>query len=493
MKELPGTPDCCWSDALEDLGTAPLAGSVECDVMVVGAGIVGLTAALALCDSKRSVVVLEGRRVGRQVTGRSTGKVTTQHGLVYRHLIDTFGRETAQAYADANREALEQVREWIASFGIDCEHERKPAYAYATQPGSRDALEREAEAARSLGLEARTVGHAPLPFATSGALEFPDQSQFNPARYLVGLAHAVQARGGRIHEHSRARDFDQADDGRWQVSTGEGSVTARQLVVATHITVKSPVGYANRTQPRSHAGIAFRIGDPAAFEGMYIAIDAPTHSIRTGRDREGPLLLVLGPRFDTGQEGDVAGRFRELERWVREHLPVGEAAWRWCNEDYDTADRMPYVGQPDPARAPGFHVATGFNAWGLTNGTAAGLLIASDIATGTHRRGSLYDPARPVPEGFHRSGDTQSRVDDAAGIAPGDGGILVRGEEKLAVWRDDAGQLHAVSAKCTHKGCTVTWNNADRTWDCPCHGSIFEAGGQVIHGPAREPLPPRTL
>ena len=155
-------------------------------------------------------------------------------------------------------------------------------------------------------------------------------------------------------------------------------------------------------------------------------------------------------------------RFRDLEHWTRIHLPVREAVWRWCNEDYDTADRMPYVGQPDPKKALGFYVATGFNGWGISNGTAAGLQIASEISTGSRLWGNLYDPTRPAPEDFHQSGDTQSLVDDVADIAPGEGGVIIRGDEKIAVWRDDDGNLHALSASCTHKGCTVTWNNADR-------------------------------
>ncbi len=154
---------------------------------------------------------------------------------------------------------------------------------------------------------------------------------------------------------------------------------------------------------------------------------------------------------------------------------------------------MPYVGQPDPKEAPGFHVATGFNGWGISNGTAAGLLIGSEIMTRSRLWGGLYEPSRPAPKDFHKSGDTRSLVDDVAQIAPGEGGVIVRGDEKIAVRRDDAGSVHALSASCTHKGCTVTWNNADRSWDCPCHGSIFDANGTVIHRPTRKPLPPRVI
>jgi Rieske Fe-S protein len=258
--------------------------------------------------------------------------------------------------------------------------------------------------------------------------------------------------------------------------------------VATNMTVKSPVGMAKRTQPRCHTAMAFRIADPQAIDGMFIGVDAPTHSIRTGRDAEGPLLVVLGPKFNTGQDGDVARRFVDLEQWARASLPVGEAVWRWCNEDYDTPDRVPYAGTPDAQKAPGFHIATGFNAWGISNGTAAGMMIADTVAGAESQWTSLYDPARPYPEDFHQDGDSRSIVGNVDDIPPGAGGVVARGDEKIAAWRDESGALHAVSASCTHKGCTVTWNNADRTWNCPCHGSIFAADGSVVHGPARTPL-----
>ncbi len=491
MAELAGRPDCCWVANAPKTDFPELTGQHRCDVVVVGAGIVGLTTALSLLEAGRSVVVLEARRVGGQVTGRSSAKITAQHSLIYRHLIDTAGHDIAMAYTEANRKGVAKIRKWIETLQIDCDYEPRSAFTYTCDPSRMEDIRAEAEAARAFGFDARVLDEAPLPFPTAGALEFPDQAQFNPARYLVGLARAVQAGGGQIFEQSRALTFEPAD--RWSVGTGKGQVMAEHVVVATNITVKSPVGYANRTQPRCHVAMAFRTDAPEAVDGMFISIDDPTHSIRVGRDADGPLIIALGPRFNTGQDGDVARRFQDLEAWARIYLPVQEVAWRWCNEDYDTADRMPYVGQPNANESPGFHVATGFNGWGISNGTAAGLLIASEIATGTRPWGSLYDPSREAPKDFHQSGDTQSLVEDVAEIAPGAGGVIARGDEKLAVWRDDSGDLHAASASCTHKGCTVTWNNADRTWDCPCHGSIFEPDGTVIHGPARKPLPPREI
>ncbi|AUX80222.1 MULTISPECIES: FAD-dependent oxidoreductase [Sinorhizobium] len=491
MVDLPGKRGSCWVAGAGPTGYSPLDGSIHAETVVVGGGIVGLTAALRLSEAGRSVILLEALEIGGQVTGRSTAKITTQHALIYRHLIDSLGLARARSYAEANSAGAALIKDWIRDYAIACDLERKNAYTYATSSAGREAIIAEAETARQVGLEAQVLDRAPLPFETTAAVCFPGEAQFNPAKYLVGLARAAADRGARLFEQSRAILIDVAS--RWRVVTSGGTVHAEHVVVATNMTVKSPVGMANRTQPRCHTAIAFRVDSPLAVDGMFIGIDDPTHSIRTGRDDAGPLLVVLGPKFNTGQDGNVAARFIELEEWARQNLAVGELAWHWCNEDYDTADRVPYVGEPDPEKAPGFHIATGFNAWGISNGTAAGIMIADTILGRASPWRSLYDPTRPYPKGFHKNGDSQSIVGSARDIRPGEGGVVLRGDEKLAVCRDDDGTLRAVSASCTHKGCTVTWNNADRTWDCPCHGSIFAADGSVIHGPARKPLAPAEL
>ena len=487
--EVPGKPDCCWTATAPKTAYPRLTGAHTADVVIVGAGIVGVTAAYLLSDAGLSVALLEARRIGRQVTGRSTAKITTQHSLIYRHLIEVFGLETAQHYADANRLGMNQIRQWVEQLSIACDFETKDAYVYCSEPSRLGDLEAEAEASRAVGLDSELLEAAPLPFPTAGALRSRNQAQFNPAQYLIGLAKAAEAVGTLVFEDTRVTAVEESDG--WKLQTDRASVHAKNVVLATNLPIAGPIPYDERTRPRSHIAMAFRVDSRAAIVGMFIGVDEPTHSLRMGRDEDGLLLVVLGSKFGTGLEGNVAKHFFKLEAWTRRNFEVGDAAWRWVNEDYDSPDRLPFVGAP--SQAPNLYIATGFNAWGISNGTAAGILIAQQILGKTPAWASIYDPDRKVPKEFNKGGDSQSFVHSLDDINPDGGAVMNLGQGKIAVWKDRDGVPHAVSASCTHKGCIVTWNNAERTWDCPCHGSIFSAGGSVIHGPAVEPLPPRKL
>lgn len=494
MTKLSGTPQCHWIATATDTAYPSLVGDRSVDIAIVGAGIVGLTAALELAADGQSIAVLDGQRVGRQVTGRSSAKITTQHNLIYADLTCRLGEAKARLYAEANMAGVQRIRDWTGRYGIECDLESRAAYTYTCDEGRLDELKQEVETAKRYGLPASFTADLPLPVGAKGAVRFDDQAQFNPAAYLVGIA-AAAAAGAAIYENSWATRIEAAENAgrRWRVRTATGAVAADHVLVATNQPFSAPENYNHRTQPRCHPSICLRMDSDKLPNGMFISAEHPTRSIRTARDNDGPLLQVLGPQFRTGQEGDVAARFQELEAWARAHFDVGALVWRWVNEDMDTFDRVPFVGAPKPEEAPGWYVATGFNAWGISNGTAAGLLIA-DLARGRENPWTaLYDPARPFDKDFHKGGESQSMVNSVADIPAGGGGVLKVGEEHVAVFKEEDGRAFAVSAHCTHKGCPVTWNNADRTWDCPCHGSIYRRDGQVIHGPATAPLKPRPL
>jgi glycine/D-amino acid oxidase-like deaminating enzyme len=273
-------------------------------VVIVGAGIVGVTAAYLLSGAGLSVILLEARRIGRQVTGRSTAKITTQHSLIYRHLIEAFGLETAQCYADANLLGMAQISQWVEGLGIVCDLESKDAYVYCSHPSRVPDLGAEAEASRKVGLDAELLEAAPLPFSTAGALRSQNQAQFNPAQYLIGLAKAANAAGATIFEETRVTAVEKGES--WQLKAGQASVHAENVVLATNLPIAGPIPYDERTRPRSHIAMSFRVDPRAAINGMFIGVDEPTHSLRMGRDDKGPLLWY----------------------WAPNSVPVWKATWR---------------------------------------------------------------------------------------------------------------------------------------------------------------------
>ena len=491
---LPGKAQSCWVATAPDTNYPRFERSGRTEIAVVGGGIVGLTTAYLLARAGRAVTVLEALAVGRQVTGRSTAKITAQHALVYSDLAGTFGLETARLYGEANHAGAEFIGSLVRDLAIRCAYERKDAYAYTLRPERKATIDAEARVAREIGFDAEVLEAAPLPFATAAALRFRHQAQFNPAKYLVGLASAVTQCGGRIFENARVASVKRRPGGKsWRIESGRHHLDAGSVVVATHIPMWTPIRYDQRMRARCHTAMAFRAASDDVIDGMFIDVDQPSHSLRMGRDAKGPLLIVLGQSFRNGSDGDVAARFERLERWVRDSVPAGEVVWRWVNEDYDTADGIPYAGALT-GEAAGMYVASGFNGWGISNGTAAAMLIADQIQHERNPWRALYNPRRHAPNDFNPGGDTKSSlVEGVDDIAAGAGGVIERGKCKIAVFKDAQGKAQAFSAACTHKGCTVTWNNADLTWDCPCHGSVFSCDGQVIHGPATDPLEPARL
>ncbi|HEX5796083.1 MAG TPA: FAD-dependent oxidoreductase, partial [Geminicoccaceae bacterium] len=294
MPEFAARAESFWAASVADDPTRypALQGVLEVDVAIVGAGIVGLTAALLLQRAGRRVAVLEARQVGRQVTGRSTAKITSQHGLIYHTLETSFGAAGARAYGAANQAGLEQILRLAEELGIACDLERAPAYVYARSGEHLARLEQEAEAAQRLGLPARFTRECPLPFAVAGAVRFDDQAQFNPCTYLLGLAAAVQSSGGAVCEGSRVEAVEHGEPCR--VRAAQGVVTARDVIDATHMPLVSQGKFFAKAYPYAHAMVAARIDPARAPAGMFISADQPTRSVRTARRGERTWLVAVG-------------------------------------------------------------------------------------------------------------------------------------------------------------------------------------------------------
>jgi glycine/D-amino acid oxidase-like deaminating enzyme/nitrite reductase/ring-hydroxylating ferredoxin subunit len=470
-----------WFEDVTRPQRAALEHDVSVDVAVLGAGIVGLTTALLLERNGARVAVIEGRRVAAGASGYNTAKLSSLHGLSYRKLAGSLGADAARAYGDANEAGIARVFELADELGIDCDLRRKPNYTYTESRSDLDQVREEAGVALELGLPASFVEDVDLPFAVAGAVRFDEQAEFHPVKYLEGLAAALD---GHVYEGTMATGL---QSGRVNTAGGQ-VVNAENVVVATHLPFLDRGLYFARCHPERSYVVAGRTTDAPA--GMYLSTEQPAHSIRA----HGDWLLVGGESHKTGQ-ADAAERYARLETWARERFGI-EPELRWATQDHMPVDGVPYVGRHDPLSS-GVWVATGFRKWGLAMGTAAAELLAAQIAGRDHAWAELFDPQRLRPRASAASfvkenanvamrffGDRVVKRGDVEEIGPGEGRIVGAGLGQRAVYRDDAGTLHELSARCTHLGCIVNWNTAERTWDCPCHGSRFAATGHVIEGPA---------
>ena len=488
-----------WLATAERRRHAPLTGERRADVAVVGGGIAGLTAAWLLKRAGKTVVVLEAGRILERVTGGTTAKISALHGLRYAELIDHFGVDGARLYAQANLGAIERVAEAVAELGVDCGFERKSAYLFSASGAALPQVEAEVDAALKLGLRVSFVREAPLPIPIKGAVRLDGQAQFHPVRYLAAMAEAICGDGSAIHEDSRV--FDVAEGEPCRVATEHGAVQARDVIVATNLPILDRGGFFAKAYPKMHAVLAARIDEAAAPDGMFLGMDEPELSLRTHRDEQGLVLISDGRAFKTGHEPDVEGVCRELEAELRRWFELRSIEFRWSNQDYGTMDGAPYFGRQTPGDGH-VYVATGFNHWGMTSSMVGARLLRDEILERANPCAELFRATRLKPAASagtfakenldvakHWVGDRLSG--DRRGpdqLAAGEGAVLKVGGSRVAVSRDEAGRLQAVSCVCTHMGCTVAWNGLDKTWDCPCHGSRVAADGAVLCGPAVRPL-----
>ncbi|MFD2418828.1 FAD-dependent oxidoreductase [Amycolatopsis pigmentata] len=490
--ELP-SPLSLWVDTAPAPDRAGGLVPPEAEVVVIGAGIAGLTTAYRLAEAGRAVVVLEAGKVAGGVSGHTTAKVSAQHALIYDKLKSRKGLDGARQYGKAQLDALEWIAATADAEDIDCSFSRQDSYVYATGRGRVDELKHEADAASEAGLPADYVGEIAPPVGAVGAVRFTGQAQFHPRRWLLGLAKAIERLGGRIVEDARVTHVEE----RGVVHTEHGRVRARDVVVATHYPILDRGLFFARLDPVRDLVVAGETGTPWP-GGMYL--DAVTHRSLRGYDG---LVLVGGEHYRTGEHVDVDARYRRLAE-AAARFGVTKPTYRWSAHDMSTVDSVPYVGRYHPA-ARHLWVATGFGQWGMTGGTAAGLLLDRLIRGLEAPSAALFDPNRfdlASSAGLARNnavvakylvGDhlraalSRSKVDD---LRPGEGVVTRRGAGFVASCRTEDDELREVNARCTHLGCLVAFNNAEKTWDCPCHASRFGTDGSVIQGPATKPLSP---
>jgi glycine/D-amino acid oxidase-like deaminating enzyme/nitrite reductase/ring-hydroxylating ferredoxin subunit len=471
---------------------------VNVDVAILGAGITGITAATLLKEAGKTVAVLESKEVLRGVTGYTTAKLTSGHTLAYSAISSIFSPAEAKLYAEANEAAIALVRRVADERGIDCDLETAVNYVYTESRDEVDKIRAEVEAAKAAGLDVSFVDETPLPFPVAGALRQENQAQFHARKYLLPLVESVPGEGSHVFQETRALSVEDGEP--CSVETDRGEVRARDVIVATHLSILDRGLFFAKTSPKRSYVLGIPTDSASVPDGMFISTETPVHSMRSTPLDGRRLLLVGGEGHKAGQEEDTRRRYAALEAWAS-RLGAGEVEYRWSTHDNYSVDHMPFVGKLT-RRADHVYVATGFSGWGMTNGTVAALILSDAILDRSNPWAELYDSTRlPRVRGLGRLAKENANVgtrwisDRLPGrrgtiddIPAGEGRIVDLNGERAAVYKDEQGALTALSPTCTHLGCIVSWNTAERTWDCPCHGSRFDTTGRVIQGPAVKDL-----
>ncbi len=497
-----------WERTANKFYTSPLSENLTADVCVVGAGIAGVTTAYLLAREGRDVVLIDDGPVGGGMTGRTTAHLVSALDDRYYEIEKMLGQECARLSAESHTAAIDRVEEIVRAENVDCDFERLDGYLFLPPGGSVTDLKRELDAAVRAGLPVERVDRIPMRnFNTDGILRFPRQAQFHPLKYLNALARAIVARGSRIFTGTRIVKVE--DDEPTKIGTASGHViTAQAAVVATNCPINDRLVIHSKQAPYATYVLGLRVTretEHALFwDTAQTAEDEKQtfgpvryHYIRFARDEQGDVLIVGGEDHKSGQAQDFEQRFAKLERWTRDQFPfVGDMTDRWSGQVMEPVDGIAYIGR-NP-REKNVYVVTGDSGNGMTHGTIGGLVIVDLIAGRDNPWAQLYDPSRKtlkpivVADYVAENANVAAQMRDyvtpgeksADEIKAGEGAVLREGAKKIAAYRDEAGMLHKFSAVCPHLKCVVRWDGAEKTWDCPCHGSRFDAIGRVLNGPA---------
>lgn len=487
-----------------------LAANEQADVCVVGAGMAGLSTAYLLTRAGKSVIVLDDGPIVSGETERTTAHLVNALDDRFFELERLHGKDGARLAAESHTAAIDTIERIVREERIDCDFDRVDGYLFNAPNQPADLLERELEAAHRAGLiDVTMADRAPLAsFDTGRALHFPRQAQFHPLKYLVALSEAIVRGGGRIFAHTHAAKINGGKSAHVETSD-HLQVTCDAIVVATNTPVNDRL--AIHTKQAAYRTYVIGAALPAAAipKVLYWDTADPYHYVRlqaatpTGGRAGEDILIVGGEDHKTGQAGDTETRYAALETWTRERFPmVGEIRFRWSGQVMEPVDGMAYIGR-NPVDHDNVFMATGDSGNGMTHGTIAGLLLTDLIVGRENPWAKLYNPSRvtlgAVKDYTRENANmaaqyvdwlTAGDVEKVRLVAPGSGAIVRHGLKKVAVYRDLDGTFHECSAVCPHLAAIVSWNDTEKTWDCPAHGSRFDRLGKVMNGPANSDLQP---
>ncbi len=534
-----------WIDSVKDEKKfKALEDNIKTDICVIGGGLTGITTAYNLSKYKIRTVVIDKGRIGSQTSSNSTAKITSQHGLIYKYLIDSKGRDFARKYYEANENAIRNIENIIKTENIDCDFEHQPSYVYTQKINEMQKIKDEVESVNSFGGKAKLVEANDihinklkcvesvdnsqeklkinvdniekenldlerdvvkekmsniLPIKAIAGIEFANQAQFNPYKYITALAKICSASGVKIYENTKAIDVDTEDEDEYYVITLENGckIKAKYLVITTKYPIVNIPGFyfVKMYQSTSYA-VAMQTKQ-RLFEGMYINSEDPTISLRTTKFGDDYLLIVAGFDNRTGAGIDVSSAYKYLEEVARNMYPEGQIKYHWNTEDCITLDKIPYIGDFSKMWDKAY-VATGFNKWGMTTSNIAASIITDKILGQKNEYEEIFKSTRLEPvknikemtnmvkEGINSLVIKKLEIskEEANQIQNEEGKIVEVNGQKIGIYKDKEGKIYKVNPVCKHLGCELSWNNLDKTWDCPCHGSRYDYKGKLIYGPS---------
>ena len=523
-------------DALEE--------NCKTDICIIGGGLTGLTTAYNLSKYKIRTVLIEKDEIGRQASGNSTAKITSQHGLIYKYLTDSKGKEFARKYYEANERAINKIEEIIQKENIDCGFEHVPAYIFTQSIQEVEKIKDEVDAVNAFGGKAKLIEAKDiainklnsvdyvdnsneklkisgdniekenlnlekdgvkermkqiLPIKALIGIEFENQAQFNPYKYANALAKICSNSGVKLYEHSKAVDVDTEDGDEYYVITLENGckIKAKYLIIATKYPIVNIPGFYFMKMYQSTSYAVAMQTKQRLFEGMYINSEEPTISLRTAKIGDEYLLIVVGSDHKTGAPIDLSNSYRYLEEIAKSLCPEGSIKYHWNTEDCITLDKIPYIGKFSGLWENAY-VATGFNKWGITTSHIAAEIITDQILGQENEYEEIFKATRVEPVKNRKEVGNMVKEsinslivrklevpqEEANQIQAGEGKIVEVNGQKIGIYKDEKGEVYKVNPICKHLGCELAWNNLEKTWDCPCHGSRYDYKGNLIYGPS---------
>lgn len=486
-----------WNSHSDRTDFPSLTENLKTEVAIIGGGITGLSTAYELSKAGIKCVVLEKSKVGAGTTSHSTGNLYSTVDKQLDSLLSKYHSDLIAEVAEARSSAIDKIEEYIQHFNIDCDFKRVPWYLFSTTPKKEVTVSKELEQSRRVMIPAKQTDVGAIPFPATIGIEVENQAQLNPMLYVQGLANKIENENCWIFENTHVHEIKEHGS-RLEVITENAAVEAEHVVHATH-TPKGIKLVHTLLGPYREYGIACEIEEDSHPEGIFWGFfeDQEKYSTRTySRDGKN-YLLVVGKPHKTGHADSNVKHIQELENFARKYFEVKEVTHRWGGQHYRPADLLPYIGRE--RKNSNIYLATGYSTDGLVYGTLAGHIIAASIKGDKHPWENLFDSTRNQPlkaankflkENLDVAKEFLKYIpgtfsdSDFAAIAPGEGKVLERDEGKVAVYKDESGKITACSAVCPHMACIVNWNNAEQTWDCPCHASRFSPDGKLLEGPS---------